>query len=93
MKATILAAVAASTLALGGCQGVDRGVAVPAGIGALGGAAIGAGITGNTRGALIGAAAGAAGGALIGAATNRPGECVYRDGRGQRYYAQCPAGY
>ncbi|WP_244486666.1 glycine zipper domain-containing protein [Aureimonas sp. Leaf324] len=93
MKSMILAAVAASTLALAGCQSVDSNVAVPAGIGALGGAAIGAGISGNARGALIGAAVGGAGGALLGAATNRPGQCVYRDGRGQRYYADCPAGY
>lgn len=96
MKATLLALATAGTLALTGCQGVDRDVAIPAGIGALGGAAVGAGISGNTRGALIGAAAGGAGGALIGAATRnsgRQGECLYRDARGQQYYAPCPAGY
>jgi len=93
MRTMIMAAVAAGTLALTGCQSVDRNVAIPAGIGALGGAAIGAGISGNARGALLGAAVGGAGGALLGAATNRPGQCVYRDGRGQRYTADCPAGY
>lgn len=93
MRSMIVAAVAAGTLALSGCQSVDRNVAIPAGIGALGGAAIGAGVSGNARGALIGAAVGGAGGALLGAATNRPGECVYRDGRGQRYTAACPQGY
>ncbi|MFD2236317.1 YMGG-like glycine zipper-containing protein [Aureimonas populi] len=93
MKKMMIAAVSALTLGLAGCQSVDRNVAVPAGVGALGGALVGQAIGGNTESTLIGAGVGAAAGALVGAATNRPGECVYRDGRGQRYVAACPAGY
>lgn len=93
MKKFVLAAVAATTLALAGCQSVDRNVATPAVIGGLGGAAIGGAVGGDLQGALIGGAVGAAAGALVGVAANRPGECVYRDGRGNRYIAECPAGY
>ncbi|WP_185983550.1 glycine zipper domain-containing protein [Aureimonas mangrovi] len=93
MRKIVIAAVSIVTLGLAGCQGVDRNIAAPAAIGGLGGAAIGGAIGGDVEGALIGAGVGAAAGALVGAATNRPGECVYRDGRGQRYVAACPAGY
>lgn len=93
MRTMMIAAVSAVTLGLAGCQGVDRNIAAPAAVGGLGGAAIGGALGGDIEGALIGGAVGAAAGALVGAATNRPGECVYRDGRGQRYVAACPAGY
>lgn len=93
MKKTIIAAMGALTLGLAGCQGVDQNVALPAAVGAGGGALIGQAIGRDTSSTLIGAGIGAAAGALVGAAANRPGECVYRDGRGQRYVAQCPRGY
>lgn len=89
----MIAAVSALTLGLAACQSVDSNVAVPAAVGGLGGAAIGQAVGGNTQSTLIGAGIGAAAGALVGAASNRPGECVYRDGRGNRYVAACPAGY
>ncbi len=93
MKKTIIAAMSVVTVALAGCQGVDRGVALPAAVGAGGGALIGQAIGRDTSSTLIGAGVGAAAGALVGAASNRPGECVYRDSRGQRYVASCPRGY
>ena len=47
------------------------------------------------RGAAIGGLGGAVGavaGALIGRA-NEPGDCYYRDRRGNRYIDRCPRGY
>lgn len=93
MKKMMVAAVAALTFGLAGCQSVDRDIATPAVIGGLGGAAIGGIAGGDVEGALIGGAVGAAAGALVGAAANRPGECVYSDNRGNRYIADCPDGY
>jgi uncharacterized protein YcfJ len=88
-----LAAVAALTLAASGCNTEDRYTAGGAGIGGLGGAAIGAGITGDAEGALIGGAIGAGAGAIagnvIGRSQERPGYCRYSDGNIYR----CPAGY
>ncbi len=93
MKKFVVLGVSAALLALAGCQTPNQDIVAPAAVGGLGGAAIGAAVGGDVQGALIGGAVGAAGGALVGAATSRPGECVYRDGRGQRYVASCPAGY
>ncbi len=93
MKKILILGVTAAMLALAGCQTSNQDIVAPAAVGGLGGAAIGAAVGGDVQGALIGGAIGAAGGALLGAATSRPGECVYRDGRGQRYVAECPAGY
>jgi uncharacterized membrane protein len=76
---------------LASCTQTQQGAA----IGGLGGAAVGAAVAapGNrTEGALVGGAVGAVAGALIGAA-NEPGDCYYRDSRGRRYIARCPAGY
>jgi outer membrane lipoprotein SlyB len=76
---------------LAACSQTEKGAA----IGGLGGAAVGAAVAspGNTaEGALVGGAVGAVAGALIGAA-NEPGQCYYRDSRGRRYIARCPAGY
>ena len=93
MKKMMIAAVSALTLGLAGCTTSERNIAIPAAVGAGGGALLGQAIGGDTESTLIGAGIGAAAGALVGAASNRPGECVYRDGRGQRYIAECPAGY
>ena len=90
MKKTLMAAMAVLTLGAAGCQGVDQNIALPAAIGAGGGALVGQAIGRDTSSTLIGAGVGAAAGALVGAAANRPGECVYRDSRGQRYVARCP---
>lgn len=80
---------AAAMLALvAGCTTAEKDALV----GGAAGAAIGGLATGKAGGALVGAAVGAAGGVLIGAAT-RKGECIYRNSKGQRYVAACPAGY
>jgi len=84
----ILLAVVTSISA---CSQTERGAA----IGGLGGAAGGAAVAspGNTaEGALVGGAVGAVAGALIGRA-NEPGDCYYRDRRGNRYIDRCPRGY
>jgi hypothetical protein len=86
MRNLILAV--ATVVALAGCSQTERGAV----IGGLGGAAVGGAVSGDVEGALIGGAVGAAAGALIGRA-NEPGRCYYRDSRGRRYIAQCPAGY
>ncbi|SFU21309.1 YMGG-like glycine zipper-containing protein [Mesorhizobium sp. YR577] len=73
------------------CSQTERGAA----IGGLGGAAVGAAVAspGNTaEGALVGGAVGAVAGALIGRASE-PGDCYYRDRRGNRYIDRCPRGY
>ena len=84
---TILIALGLS-VALAGCTTAESdalvGGAVGAGAGAL--------ITGDAGGAVVGGVVGAASGVLLGAAT-RKGECIYRDSRGRRYIAACPAGY
>lgn len=86
MRNLILAVAAVATLA--GCSQTEKGAV----IGGLGGAAVGGAVSGDVEGALIGGAVGAAAGALIGRA-NEPGRCYYRDSRGRRYIARCPAGY
>jgi ABC-type branched-subunit amino acid transport system permease subunit len=86
MRKTLFAALAAITMA--GCTTAERDAVTGGAIGATAGALI----SGDVGGALVGGAVGAAAGVLIGRATNR-GECVYRDRRGQRYVARCPAGY
>ena len=69
---------------LAGCNGTQRGAAVGAGLGAVGGAVF----TGRPGGALVGAAAGGLAGALIGRA-NEEGKCRYRDRRGRVYIDDC----
>ncbi|WP_246160126.1 glycine zipper domain-containing protein [Aureimonas fodinaquatilis] len=93
MKKLLIVGLTTFTFALAGCQAPSQDIVAPAAVGGLGGAAIGAAVGGDLQGALIGGAIGAGAGALLGAATSRPGECVYRDGRGQRYVARCPDGY
>lgn len=86
MKKTVSAVLVA--LALAGCTPTEEGAV----LGAIGGGAVGAAI-GDTEGALVGAAVGGAAGALIGRASERPGQCYYRDRYGRRYIASCPRGY
>jgi hypothetical protein len=89
MKTALL--ILALALPLAACTQTERGAV----IGGVGGAAIGSAVAApgaRTEGALIGAAVGTVAGALIGRATE-PGDCYYRDSRGRRYIAQCPAGY
>ncbi|MEX6506276.1 hypothetical protein [Jiella sp. M17.18] len=79
---------------LAGCTTEDRYTAGGAGIGGLGGAAIGAAVAGNsTEGALVGGALGAGVGAVVGNAIgrNKQGQplCRYSDGNVYR----CPRGY
>ncbi|MGB3388348.1 MAG: glycine zipper domain-containing protein [Pseudaminobacter sp.] len=83
----ILFAIAAMAI-LTGCSQTEKGAV----IGGLGGAAVGGAISGDAGGAIVGGALGATAGALIGSA-NEPGRCYYRDSRGRRYVARCPAGY
>jgi hypothetical protein len=77
------------TLAVAGCSQTEKGAAVGAGAGAI----IGGALTGNVQGAAVGAAIGGVSGAVIGHASERPGECYYRDRYGRRYIARCPRGY
>lgn len=86
MRNILLAMVAIA--ALTGCSQTEKGAV----IGGLGGAAVGGAISGDAGGAIVGGAIGATAGALIGNA-NEPGRCYYRDSRGRRYIARCPAGY
>jgi hypothetical protein len=76
-------------LSVAGCTQTERG----AGIGAASGAIIGGIATGNVRGAAIGAAIGGVAGAVIGRVSEQPGQCYYRNSRGERYIDACPRGY
>ncbi|PWV98166.1 outer membrane protein with glycine zipper [Hoeflea marina] len=87
MKKVIAVMLVAAALA--GCTQTEKGAT----IGAASGAAIGGIATGRVGGALVGAAIGGVAGALIGRASEHPGQCYYRNSRGQRYLAQCPRGY
>ena len=74
-------------MALSACQTRDQNAA----LGAVGGAVVGAAVSSGsdrTKGALIGAAAGVAASTLIGPATS-PGQCYYRNSRGERFIADC----
>jgi len=76
-----------AALSLSACQTANQNAAA----GALGGAAVGAALSSKsdrTQGALIGAAVGVAASTLIGPA-QQPGQCVYRDARGNRFVAAC----
>ena len=73
-----------SLFILAACSATERGAAVGAGTGAVGGALI----TGNARGAAVGAVIGGVAGALIGRASE-PGKCRYRDRRGRIYIDDC----
>lgn len=75
-------------LSVAACTPTEEGAV----IGAVAGGAVGAAV-GDTEGALVGAAVGGAAGALIGRASERPGQCYYRDSYGRRYIADCPRGY
>lgn len=86
MRNILIAMIA--TVALAGCTTAESDALVG---GALG-AGAGALITGDAGGAVVGGVVGAASGVLIGAAS-RKGECVYRNSKGRRYVAACPAGY
>lgn len=61
-----------------------------AAVGAATGAAVGAAVADEDRleGALIGGTVGAAAGTLLGRTTT-PGQCLYRDARGNRFLARC----
>jgi hypothetical protein len=86
MKKFVFLALAA--LPLAACQTAEQNAA----LGALGGAAVGAAVSSDsdrTTGALVGAAAGVAASTLLGRSST-PGQCVYRDSRGERYVAACP---
>jgi hypothetical protein len=85
MRATIVIAAVAATLALAGCSRTEQGAVV----GGATGAAVGAIATGTPQGAFVGGALGAAGGAIIGAVSERPGYCYYRDRYGRRYTDRC----
>lgn len=74
--------------ALAGCTTAESDALVGGAVGAAAGGLI----TGDAGGAVVGGVLGAASGVLLGAAT-RKGECIYRDKRGRRYIAACPAGY
>lgn len=80
MRKTIIAVIAATSLA--GCTTTERDV----GTGVAAGAIIG-GIVDGGSGALIGAGAGALGGLLV--RNLRNGYCQYRDHRGRIYTARC----
>lgn len=83
MRNMIIALVAVTALA--GCSQTEKG----AGIGVLGGAAVGAAVANDpVEGAIIGGAIGGVAGALIGNA-NEPGKCYYRGRNGRRYIADC----
>ena len=86
MRKILLALTA--VVALAGCTQTEKGAV----IGGATGAVIGGAVSGDVEGALVGGAVGAVAGALIGRA-NEPGQCYYRDNRGRRYTARCPAGY
>lgn len=88
-----IVAIVMAGLFLAACDTTNPGQRAAGGalIGAGSGAAIGA-LAGGGRGAAIGALAGGAAGALIGAAST-PGECRYRDRRGNVYVERCPRGY
>jgi hypothetical protein len=77
----------AAALALMGCT--QREV-TGGGLGAAGGAIVGAATTGNVQGALVGGVIGAAAGTVIASVTDRPGYCTYSDGRGGTYVDRCP---
>src|SRR5215218_6650074 len=92
MRKSILALTLASTVALGACASNPR-VAQDAGIGAVGGAAVGAVVPGV--GVIEGAAVGAAIGGLAGAVWSDSNNDGYVDGysyNGQ-YYTGTPQGY
>lgn len=80
---TIVTMIATSMILIG-CNETQRGAAVGAGLGAVGGAVL----TGRPGGALVGAAAGGLAGALIGRASE-DGKCRYRDRRGRVYIDDC----
>ncbi len=86
MKKLVIALVA--TLAIAGCSRTEQGAVVGGATGAI----VGGAASGDAGGALAGGAIGAVAGALIGRATE-PGRCYYRDRRGRRVIADCPAGY
>lgn len=89
-KLLFLVLVLPIALSLAACTSTQQGAA----IGGLGGAAVGAAVADDDlEGAVIGGAAGAIAGALIGRAAERPGKCVYRNEYGERFIADCPAGY
>ncbi len=69
---------------LSACTATERGAATGAAIGGVGGA-----LLGDRRAAAAGALGGAVVGALIGKSRERPGYCIYRDRRGNRYEAPC----
>ncbi len=79
MKRLALVGLGACALTLGGCNNALSGGAVGAGVGALGGMAIGS-LSGDMgKGAVIGAVAGGVGGAVIGDQNHR------RDQRSRDY--------
>lgn len=90
MKAPLLAAAAAATLFLAGCETQNQTQATA--VGAATGAAIGGLTTGSVGGAVIGGATGAVAGNLVGRLADSNEQCVYRNSAGQRYVADCPAG-
>lgn len=81
LRPLFVAGVALGALSLGACS--DRQLR-GAGLGALGGAAVGAIVPGV--GVAEGAAIGAAGGAAVGTIKDRDDRRYYRDADGRRYY-------
>jgi hypothetical protein len=83
--------VSTMVLGLAACANqtpTQQRVTTGAGVGALGGAAVGA-LAGGGRGAAIGAVAGGIGGAAIAGAT-APRNCVAYDRNGRAYSVVCP---
>lgn len=90
MKTSILALVAAGSLALAGCMPTyDRNQTG----GALAGGAVGfitaKALDANSNWTIIATLAGAAAGAMV-AQNNQTGECAYARGDGTYYTAPCP---
>lgn len=84
LRKTVLFAMTASALSLGGCASSYAGEGALAG--AAGGVVVGAATDGNVaRGATIGAAAGGAVGALI----RKNGRCYRSDRYGYQYEVNC----
>ncbi|MCB1386930.1 MAG: hypothetical protein KDJ80_13435 [Nitratireductor sp.] len=80
-------AVLALTLALSGCDTVDRDNAV---LGGAAGAVIGGVATGSLEGAAVGGAIGASAAVLLGRVANSLTDCRYRNRRtGRVFIARC----
>ncbi len=84
---TLLLILPLSFFALTACQTADQNAIAGAAGGALVGAAVSA-KSDRTTGALVGAAVGVAASTLI-RPTGTPGQCLYRDSRGQTFTANC----